>query len=160
MASGDSSKNSKSDRDWRPRDQPPSGPSAGQSSQDPPQGPGASLRSRLGDKEPRSIPQGPSGHRNDSSSDRKGERDDRDSNRKRASSGKTFITPSQNSVVTCDIEREVGDSTGLPESANKRIRINRSRYGSTAATAPAAAFAKKALIDNEKSGRGGIGRKD
>lgn len=98
MASGDASKNSRPDRDWKTRDQPPreppTGPSGSQAGQDPPQGPTTSLRARIGDKDARPIPQGPSGYRNEP--DRRGEgsapaRDDRDSGRKRASSGKLYL---------------------------------------------------------------------
>ncbi|EKM59356.1 uncharacterized protein PHACADRAFT_191704 [Phanerochaete carnosa HHB-10118-sp] len=149
--SAEGPKNVKPDRDWRPRDQPPRGsptmPSAVQPGPEV-QGPGVSLRSRIADKETRPIPSGPRG---EASSDRKQEggssaaKDEREGSRKRASS-----------------ERETGDPSAGPSELigpAKRPRINRTRWQGTA-TAAAAPFAKKSLMDAEKNGRGGIGRKD
>ena len=100
MASGDNSKNAKAD--WKTRDAMPRGsptmPNAPQPVHDVSQGHNASLRSRISEQEPRSLPQGPSGFRNEATSDRRAEglnivKEERESSRKRASSGKviTFL---------------------------------------------------------------------
>ncbi|KAI0750889.1 transcription factor/nuclear export subunit protein 2-domain-containing protein [Daedaleopsis nitida] len=145
---GDSSrKGDVRDRDWK-RDQPPHapsgpGPSGGAqngSSQEPQ---GGSLRSRIGERDTRALPQTPTAPPGDRKSDG-GRDDDRDGSRKRTIS---------------DRERDAPDAPGSNEpitQAPKRLRLIRDRYG----TAPSNLAKKLLPIDPQAADKARAARKD
>ncbi|RPD67079.1 hypothetical protein L227DRAFT_13226 [Lentinus tigrinus ALCF2SS1-6] len=119
------------DRDWK-RDQPPHAPpgpsGSAQNGSEPSQG--GSLRARIGERDPRSLPPTPSGLPGDRRAD--GSRDDdRDGGRKRTMSDRERDAP------------EVPGSNDPAAHAPKRLRIIRNRYD--AAPGGSGQFAKKVL---------------
>ncbi|OBZ76414.1 THO complex subunit 2 [Grifola frondosa] len=144
------------DRDWKAqREQPPhavpSKPAGGASngpSQEPM--PGGSLRQRIGDEAPRSLPQAPLSYRSEPMGDRKGgtsaRDDERDSGRKR--------TLSEREKDGNDAAPGVNEQTAQ---APKRPRIIRNRYESSTNHG----LAKKLLpIDPQLAEKSRSGRKD
>lgn len=171
MSSADPSRSGgRSDRDWK-RDAPlrtsPGGPS---SSQESPSG-GASLRSRISEKEaPRSAPQGPAGYRDGPAASDRGKsspegpssKDDRDSGRKRASSGtisQALCESGRTDGAAAERDADPPAGNGNKSSApQKRLKIDRSRYLGAPGGTLNTRDIDKVLHEAGKGSRGGGGR--